>query len=120
MVVPNCTDCAFANDGFYYTPNYNITRGVAMTNGCSCTGYGADCKVKLWPTMYDGTKLAKKAEWTCFQSFGNCKKNPVVRCTWAGNHFQPIHGCPKHPINGTGILVKDKKRFFSNIAWEFF
>merc|ERR1712061_670666 len=68
--VPGCPECAFSDDGFYYTPNYNITRGVALSNNCSCTGYKADCGVTIWPTMYDRNPVGLRASWTCFQSFG--------------------------------------------------
>merc|ERR1712113_1227744 len=114
MIVPGCSECAFSNDGFYYTPNYNISRGVAISNGCSCTDYGADCGVKPWPTMYDSTPLARRTEWTCFQSFGDCGPHPVVRCTWRGNHEVPVRG------NFKKVPVKARHRFFSNVAWEFF
>jgi hypothetical protein len=118
--VPNCSECSFANDGFYYTPNYNITRGVALSNNCSCTEYGAHCKVKPWPTMYDGTRIARKAQWTCFQSYGDCGGSPIVRCTWNGNHQLPIHGrLNGQLINISGVSIRRKLRFFPNIAWEF-
>jgi hypothetical protein len=114
MVVPNCSDCSFSDDGFYYTPNYNITRGVAMSNKCSCTQYGAQCNVRPWPTMMDAFKVAKKFEWTCFQSFGDCGNNPIVRCTWSGKHFRPVHG------KSGNVSHKVKRHFFANVAWEFF
>merc|ERR1719469_522676 len=114
LVVPGCADCAFSNDGFYYTSNYNITLGVAKANGCSCAGDGAACGVEHWPTMYDGDPVADSANWTCFQSFGECGKHPVVRCTWSGNHWLPLHG---DEGNNT---VAEKHQFFSNVAWEFF
>jgi len=113
MVVPGCPECAFSNDGFYYTPNDNITRGVAGVNGCECARGDKKCHVLSWTTMYDGTKLSREAKWTCFQSFGSGGDYPVVRCTWKGKHFMPLHG----PIETA--TVKEKKQFFPNVAWEF-
>merc|ERR1712190_442150 len=113
--------------------NYNITRDVAIKNNCECTGYGAQCNVKPWPTRFDGTKLAEEFKWTCFQSFGECNgkagagvfpppqpasTQPVVRCTWYGNHWEPIHGNPGNfSKNGT---LKTKHHWFSHVAWDFF
>merc|ERR1712039_476807 len=133
-VVPSCTECAFSDDGFYYTPNYNITRDFAIKNNCECTGYGAQCTVKPWPTRFDGTKLADEFQWTCFHSFGECKGSsasgvffppqpasvqPVVRCTWHGKHWQPIHG---HPATGNRSAgdIRLKHHWFSHVAWDFF
>ena len=113
--VPGCADCAFSDDGFYYTSNYNVTRGVALVNNCSCTGWHAACPVRPWRTNQDSTLVAMGANWTCFESFGNCASNPVVRCTWTGNHVQPMLG--KHSCTA---CEKARKRFFSEIAWEFF
>lgn len=125
LKVPGCDDCAFSDDGFYYTPNYNITRGVALANNCSCTGFkDASCGSKHWRTMQDGTALGKLANWTCFESFGNCDMYPVVRCTWSGNHDLPLLGTslcgPDSPLNSTVGCRIDKKNFFAGIAWEFF
>jgi len=137
MVVPNCSDCAFSDDGFYYMPNYNITRDIAINNHCECTGYGAQCTVKPWPTRFDGTKLANEFNWTCFQSFGECNAptstqvfppppqpsktstQPVVRCTWYGKHFEPIHGNPGNFSKHSGD-VKKKHHWFAHVAWDFF
>lgn len=113
MRVPGCSECAFADDGFYYTPNYNITRGIAMSNKCSCTRYKAACVAKHWPTVEDSTALGRKAKWTCFDSFGDCGAHPVVRCTWEGGHEVPARG------KFGGASPKAKHQFFSNIAWEF-
>ena len=97
------------------TPNYNITRGIALSNNCSCTGYGEACEVKPWKTMYDGTDVSAASGWTCFESFGDCGAHPIVRCTWKGAHYQPLHG-----QLGPNVTLKDKHNFFANVAWEFF
>tara|TARA_B110000208_G_scaffold186576_1_gene243319 strand:- start:105 stop:1505 length:1401 start_codon:yes stop_codon:yes gene_type:complete len=126
MVVPGCPECGFSDDGYYYTPNYNITRDIAEVNGLPCTRFGAQCVVKVYPTPYYGLEIGTRAKWTCFQSFGApaaanvVSKNggatevlPVVRCTWKGKHFQPIHG-------DQGATTRfEKHRFFSNIFWDF-
>jgi hypothetical protein len=74
--------------------------------------------------MQDGTALGKLANWTCFESFGNCDMYPVVRCTWSGNHDLPLLGTslcgPDSPLNSTVGCRIDKKNFFAGIAWEFF
>ena len=122
--VPGCDDCSFSDDGFYYTSNYNVTRGVALSNNCSCTGWHEQCLVRPWRTSQDSSPLAKEANWTCFESFGNCAAHPVVRCTWSGNHDQPMLGeglC--YTGSEAGAVAgcrKARQRFFSEIAWDFF
>ena len=121
LKVPGCwsdsafSDCGFSDDGFYYTSNYNITHGVATSNKCSCVGYGADCGVKNFRTVYSETDVGDTAKWTCFESFGSCGMHPVVRCTWAGKHYLPIHGHAR----GVNTTMQEAKRFFANVAWEF-
>jgi hypothetical protein len=85
LKVPGCDDCTFSDDGFYYTSNYNVTRGVALVNNCSCTAWHAACPVRHWRTNQDSTAVAVAANWSCFESFGNCDSHPVVRCTWFGS-----------------------------------
>mmetsp|Transcript_122605 Transcript_122605/g.358058 ORF Transcript_122605/g.358058 Transcript_122605/m.358058 type:complete len:441 (-) Transcript_122605:170-1492(-) len=95
----------FSNDGFYYTPNIELTSSVAAANGCA----GGPLP---WPTPQDGS-----AEWHCLQPHGACASGqPVVRCVWNGNHMLPFRG--------PGIN-KDLKRWykmhvFGRIAWQWF
>eukprot|EP01047_Picozoa_sp_COSAG01_P014604 COSAG01_NODE_714_length_14097_cov_6.044435_17_plen_152_part_00 len=76
--VPGCDDCAFSDDGFYYTPNQNITRDVAHVNGCTCSDSNS-CVVTAWPTVKDDTDIGNAAKWSCFQSYGDCSIYPVIR-----------------------------------------
>merc|ERR1712118_222255 len=62
-----------SNDGFYYTPNQNITHDIAEANGCLMNDQWI-----AWPTKYDG-----QANWTCGMPFGACPaESPLIRCTW--------------------------------------
>jgi poly(3-hydroxybutyrate) depolymerase len=130
--VPGCDDCGFSDDGFYYTPNHNITAGVARVNRCSCAGAGgaapenslsaSGCPVEAWPTSKDGSDIGKAAAWTCFQSFGSsCSATaPVVRCTWEGAHLLPGRG--NYGPSGAGYMIPiaEKNNFFAEVVWEFF
>ena len=44
---------------------------------------------------------------------------PVVRCTWSGAHLIPGYGNYEDDA-GIAFPESEKKRFFSDIAWEFF
>ena len=39
----------------------------------------------------------------------------LMRCTWKGAHYQPLHG-----KLGPNVTLKDKHNFFANVVWEFF
>lgn len=62
-----------------------------------------------WKTGYDG-----KGEWYCWQPYGDCKKFPVVRCTWNGKHRLPLRG-RKLNLN---VSHEDKVYAFGRIMYE--
>ena len=122
FAVPGCKECAFSDDGFYYTPNHNITRDVAIANNCSFGG-----RVVAYPTpeVENGSAyLARGINWTCFQSFGECNSKglptDVVRCTWAGKHTLPGRTHLLDPfMKKLNVTVKEKHLFFARVMWAF-
>jgi hypothetical protein len=87
----------------YYTNNTQIITDMARANNCSMGPR------RHWPTKYDG-----KCGWYCWLPFGECGRNPVVRCTWYGKHQLPCRG---HKINHN-VSHEDKVYAFARIAFE--
>ena len=113
--VPGCPECAFSDDGFYYTPNHNITRDVARVNNCSFTG-----GVRHYPTpTVDGTEIATQVNWTCFTSFGACavrgRATDVVRCSWTGTHALPA----RTHLPSVNATPRERHLFFPRVMWAF-